>query len=186
MGWVDLDWMCMTQFRERLRAVVNAIMNLHVPKKNTGTLLTSWVTVSFSRKTLFLWVSMELATWPCVRGRRGCDFQALCTVCDRHCVQYVKGTVYSMWQALCTVCDRHCVQYVTCTVYSMWQALCTICDRHCVQYVAGTVYSMWQALCTVCDRHCVQFVTGTVYSMWQALLGETWILWFCNLFYILA
>jgi hypothetical protein len=32
--WGDLDWM--TQFRERWRAAVNAIINLHVRKKYGG------------------------------------------------------------------------------------------------------------------------------------------------------
>jgi len=36
--------------------------------------LISWRTVSFSRKTLFLWVSMELATWSCVREREFSGF----------------------------------------------------------------------------------------------------------------
>jgi hypothetical protein len=36
MGWGDFDWMCMAQFRERWRAVVNSIMNLHVQKKKYG------------------------------------------------------------------------------------------------------------------------------------------------------
>jgi hypothetical protein len=36
MGRGDLDWMCMAQVRERWRAVVNAIMNLHIKKKLEG------------------------------------------------------------------------------------------------------------------------------------------------------
>jgi len=46
-----MDWICLAQNRDRLRAVVYAATNLRFPY-NAGNFLTSWETVSFSRRTL--------------------------------------------------------------------------------------------------------------------------------------
>ena len=40
VGWGSMDWIALTQDRERWRALVNAVMKLRVPQ-NAGNLLTS-------------------------------------------------------------------------------------------------------------------------------------------------
>jgi hypothetical protein len=54
--WKGVDWMHLAQYREQWWAVVNTVMNSRVPLK-TGNLLTSWVTASFSRRTLLRVIS---------------------------------------------------------------------------------------------------------------------------------
>jgi hypothetical protein len=51
-----MDWIEQAQDRDRLRALVNAAMNLWVPL-NAGNFLTSCKSVSFSRRTLLNGVS---------------------------------------------------------------------------------------------------------------------------------
>jgi hypothetical protein len=46
-----VDWMHLAQDREERWVVVHTVMNLQVPQK-VGNSLTSWVTISFSRRTL--------------------------------------------------------------------------------------------------------------------------------------
>ena len=40
VGWEGMDWIDLDQNRDRLRALVNAVMNLRVPK-NAANVLTS-------------------------------------------------------------------------------------------------------------------------------------------------
>ena len=52
----DMDWIGLAQVRDRWHALVNAVMNLHVPY-NVGNFLTSSKPVRFSRRTLIHGVS---------------------------------------------------------------------------------------------------------------------------------
>ena len=47
VGCGDMDWIRLTQDRDRLRTLVSAVMNLRVPRN----FLTSYKPVSFSRRT---------------------------------------------------------------------------------------------------------------------------------------
>jgi hypothetical protein len=51
IGWVGVDWMHLAQDRGQWQALVYTVMNLRVPEKARN-FLTSWVTISFSRRTL--------------------------------------------------------------------------------------------------------------------------------------
>jgi len=46
-----MEWIDLAKDGDRWRAVMNAVMNLQVPR-NVGNFLTSWGTVSFLRRTL--------------------------------------------------------------------------------------------------------------------------------------
>jgi len=52
----DVDFIELTQERDRWQAFVTAVMNLQAPY-NAGNFLTSWKTVRFSRRTLLHAVS---------------------------------------------------------------------------------------------------------------------------------
>jgi len=56
VGCGVLDWIELAQNRDRLQALVYAVMNLRVPQ-NAGSFLTSCKPVSFSRSTLLRGVS---------------------------------------------------------------------------------------------------------------------------------
>jgi hypothetical protein len=56
VGCVGMDLIELVQDRDRLRTLMNAVMNLRV-QLNAGTFLTSYKPVSFSRRTLFHGVS---------------------------------------------------------------------------------------------------------------------------------
>ena len=51
VGCGYMDWIGLTQDRDRWRTLVSAVMNLPVPR-NAGNFLTSCKPVSFSRRTL--------------------------------------------------------------------------------------------------------------------------------------
>ena len=51
VGYVGMDWIDLTEDRDRWPALVNAVMNLRVPQ-NAWNLLTSWEQVSFLKRTV--------------------------------------------------------------------------------------------------------------------------------------
>jgi len=57
-GCEDIDWIHLAQYGAHSQALVNTELNLRVLQK-VGNFLTSWNTVSFSRKALFHGVSSE-------------------------------------------------------------------------------------------------------------------------------
>jgi len=51
MGWGNLTWIDLAQERDRLRALLSAVMNLRNPS-NARNFLASWAPASFSERTL--------------------------------------------------------------------------------------------------------------------------------------
>ena len=51
VGWGDMDWVALAQYRGRWRANVNAVLKLRVPY-NAGNFLNSWETVSLLEMAL--------------------------------------------------------------------------------------------------------------------------------------
>lgn len=59
IGWEGLDWIHLAHDRYRWQAVVNTVLNLHIPF-NVGNFLTSQGTSSFSRRTVLHAVGLML------------------------------------------------------------------------------------------------------------------------------
>jgi hypothetical protein len=57
--WEDADWIYPVQVRDQWQAVVNTVMNLRVLQKAEN-FVTSWVTISFSRRILLHRVSYNI------------------------------------------------------------------------------------------------------------------------------
>jgi len=91
VGCGYMDWIELSQDKDRWRTLVSAVMNLRVPW-NAGNFLTSCKPVSFSRRTLHHGVSMYFILWVkysyCyVFSILDIPFQCvvLCTVCASMC-----------------------------------------------------------------------------------------------------
>jgi hypothetical protein len=56
VGCGGMDWIEVAKYRDRSRALVNAVMNIRVPQ-NAGNFLTGCTPVSFSRKNVLHGVS---------------------------------------------------------------------------------------------------------------------------------
>jgi hypothetical protein len=63
IGWEGVDWLHLAQGRDQWCVVMNTVMNLWVPW-NAGNILTSWVTVSFSRMTFLHLSSIKGEEFP--------------------------------------------------------------------------------------------------------------------------
>jgi hypothetical protein len=50
IGWGDVDWIHVDQGRDQCRALMNRVVNLQDPQ-NSGTYLSIWSNVDFSRRT---------------------------------------------------------------------------------------------------------------------------------------
>jgi hypothetical protein len=56
VGWGDVDWIVLAQDRNRWRALVNAVLNLRVPR-NAGKLSSDYTTDGLSNSAQLLGVS---------------------------------------------------------------------------------------------------------------------------------
>jgi len=56
IGWEYVTWIYLAQDRDQWKAPVNMVMDVQVPQKAQN-LLTSWVTISFSRRPQLYGVS---------------------------------------------------------------------------------------------------------------------------------
>jgi hypothetical protein len=56
IGWGDVDWIALAQARDKWRALMNAVMNLRVPK-NAGKLSSGYIICGLSSSSQFHRVS---------------------------------------------------------------------------------------------------------------------------------
>jgi hypothetical protein len=99
MGW-DVDWIDMAQDRDRERAAVNTVMSPLV-LWNVGNFLTSWGTVSFSRRTVLHSVNWKNVSYAVCIEQFTCmqSFQTERNTC-LHFFYWLVHTVRIQWVAL--------------------------------------------------------------------------------------
>ena len=118
VGCGYMDWIGLTQDRDRWRTLVSAVMNLWVPW-NAGNFLTSCKPVSFSRRTLHRGVSkvyiLELCyTWTKHTWWRQTNLQAKFKlsqltrqVAINYCVGCWEGRPLILWSSVPDICRFH-------------------------------------------------------------------------------
>jgi hypothetical protein len=62
IGWVGMDWIGLAQDRDKLRALVNAVMNLHFPY-NAGKLSSCYTTGGLSSSAQFHLIPFKTPPW---------------------------------------------------------------------------------------------------------------------------